>query len=86
MSRTPAAQEWFGSALARLKYSYNQPMTTTKAPPAPAPSEGQKTDDDMVRVNAQVTVAEHRKIKIYAAQQQTTISVLLREYIKNLPD
>lgn len=40
----------------------------------------------MVRVNAQVSEAEHQKLKIHAAKNRTTISELLRAFIATLPD
>nr|AWD72183.1 hypothetical protein pH1NP1_p005 [Polaromonas sp. H1N] len=39
-----------------------------------------------VRINAQVTQAEHQKLKIYAAKNRTTISELLRKFIGTLKD
>ena len=39
-----------------------------------------------VRINVQVPEAEHQKLKIYAAKNKTTISDLLREFIKTLKD
>lgn len=40
----------------------------------------------LVRINAQVTDAEHQKLKIHAAKNKTSISELLRKFIANLPD
>lgn len=40
----------------------------------------------LVRINAQVTETEHQKLKIHAAKNKTSISVLLREFIATLPD
>ena len=40
----------------------------------------------LVRVNAQVSEAEHQKLKIHAARNKTSISELLRAYIATLPD
>ena len=40
----------------------------------------------LVRINAQVTEAEHLKLKIYAAKNRTTISELLRKFIGTLED
>lgn len=40
----------------------------------------------LVRINAQVTESEHQKLKIHAAKNKTSISVLLREFIATLPD
>ena len=39
-----------------------------------------------VRINAQVTDAEHQKLKVHAAQHRTTISELLRNFIATLKD
>ncbi len=40
----------------------------------------------LVRVNAQVTEADHQKLKIHAAKNKTSISELLRAFIATLPD
>lgn len=40
----------------------------------------------LVRINAQVSEAEHQKLKIHAAKKKTSISDLLRGYIATLPD
>ncbi len=40
----------------------------------------------LVRINAQVTDAEHLKLKIHAARTKTSISELLRAFIASLPD
>ncbi len=40
----------------------------------------------LVRINAQVTQAEHQKLKIHAAKKKTSISELLRAFIATLPD
>ena len=45
-----------------------------------------KDDAVLVRINAQVTEAEHQKLKIYAAKSKTSISDLLRTYIATLPE
>ena len=45
-----------------------------------------KDDAPLVRINAQVTEAEHQKLKIHAAKSKTSISELLRAYIANLPE
>lgn len=60
-------------------------MTQQANPPA-KPPENPPNTTEMVRVNAHVTAAEHQKLKIYAAKKQTTISDLLREYIKSIPE
>ena len=51
----------------------------------PTPKNLNSTEPEM-RVNAKVTPAEHLKLKVYAAKNQTTISEIVRELIKNLPD
>jgi hypothetical protein len=58
-----------------------KPIPTPEPATAPA-----KTPGDFIRVNALVTQAEHQKIKVYAAQNQTTISDIFRKLIKSLPD
>jgi len=40
----------------------------------------------LVRINAQVSEAEHQKLKIHAAKNKTSISELLRAFIATLPD
>lgn len=40
----------------------------------------------LVRINAQVSEAEHQKLKIHAAKNKTSISDLLRAFIATLPD
>jgi len=40
----------------------------------------------LVRINAQVTVEDHQKLKIHAAKNKTSISDLLRAFISTLPD
>jgi hypothetical protein len=40
----------------------------------------------LVRINAQVTVEDHQKLKIHAAKNKTSISELLRAFIATLPD
>lgn len=59
---------------------------TTPPTAAQAADKPLKTPEDFVRVNALVTQAEHQKIKVYAAKNQTTISDLFRKLIKSLPD
>lgn len=59
---------------------------TTPPQAAQAADKQLKTPNDFVRVNALVTQAEHQKIKVYAAQNQTTMSDLFRALIKSLPD
>ena len=54
-----------------------------KPTPAPAPL---APSEELVRVNAQVTQAEHLKIKMHAVKNQTTISELIRAFIKTIPD
>lgn len=43
-------------------------------------------EPELVRINAQVTEAEHQKLKIHAAKNKTSISELLRAFIATLPD
>jgi len=38
----------------------------------------------MKRVNFDVTAEQHRKLKVYAANQGKTIRELLTEYVENL--
>ena len=40
----------------------------------------------LVRINAQVTEAEHQKLKIHAAKNKTSISELLRAFIATIPE
>ena len=54
------------------------------------PSAGKKAfsmadDAVLVRINAQVTEAQHQKLKIHAAKNKTSVSELLRAYIDALP-
>lgn len=60
-----------------------QPTDPTPALPAVTTV---KETADFIRVNALVTKAEHQKIKVYAAKNETTISDLFRKLIKSLPD
>ena len=39
----------------------------------------------MVRVNFDLSVEEHKKLKIYAAKQGITIKELLSQYVLSLP-
>lgn len=55
------------------------------------PSAGKKNflmadDAVLVRINAQVTEAQHQKLKIHAAKNKTSVSELLRAYIAQLPE
>ena len=56
------------------------------------PSAGKRNfsmaDDDavLVRINVQVTEAQHQKLKIHAAKNKTSVSELLRAFIASLPD
>lgn len=45
-----------------------------------------KPNEELVRVNAQVTETEHQKLKIHAAKQKVSITELLRKFIQSLPD
>ncbi len=40
----------------------------------------------LVRINAQVSEAEHQKLKMHAVKNKTSISELLRAFIATLPD
>lgn len=40
----------------------------------------------LVRINAQVTEAEHLKLKMHAVKNKTSISDLLRAFVATLPD
>ncbi|MDH6186935.1 hypothetical protein [Polaromonas sp. CG_23.6] len=53
---------------------------------AVVPTTGTQEPVVLVRINAQVTEAEHQKLKIYAAKNRTTISELLRKFIGTLKD
>ena len=53
---------------------------------AAVPNTGTQEPVVLVRINAQVTEAEHQKLKIYAAKNRTTISELLRKFIGTLKD
>lgn len=41
---------------------------------------------EMSRINVQVTSDEHLKLKMYCAKNRTSITELVREMIKALPD
>jgi hypothetical protein len=43
-------------------------------------------DAEMKRVNFELPVDQHTKLKIYAAQQCKTIKELLTEYVSDLPE
>lgn len=49
------------------------------------PASGEEKPDVLVRINAQVSEAEHQKLKLHAVKNRTTISKLLRDFIKALP-
>jgi hypothetical protein len=53
---------------------------------AVVPNAGAPEPVVMVRINVQVTEAEHLKLKIYAAKKRTTISELLRNFVATLKD
>jgi hypothetical protein len=55
-------------------------------PSASKPKISMADTPTLVRINAQVTDAEHQKLKIHAAKNKTTISELLRAFIATLPD
>lgn len=48
------------------------------------PAKATKQTEKRVRVNFDVSEAEHRKLKMMAAAQGTTVASLLRECIKGL--
>ena len=50
------------------------------------PGRPKKNEPDMVRVNVQVPLAEHKKLKVYCAQNGTSITDLVRSLIAGLPD
>ncbi|MDO8288012.1 MAG: hypothetical protein Q7T44_02220 [Parvibaculum sp.] len=63
--------------------------TTGLAAGRPSVSKQNRSMEDqpvLVRINAQVTEAEHQKLKIHAAKNKTSISELLRAFIGTLPD
>lgn len=63
--------------------------TTALAAGRPSVSKQNRSMQDqpvLVRINAQVTEAEHQKLKIHAAKNKTSISELLRAFIATLPD
>jgi len=43
-------------------------------------------NDDIKRVNFNLSTSEHTKLKIYAAKQGKSITELLVAYVKSLPD
>ena len=53
---------------------------------AAVPNAGAPEPVVLVRINVQVSEAEHQKLKIYAAKKRTTISELLRTFIGTLKD
>ena len=64
-------------------------QTTGLAAGRPSVSRQNRSMEDqpvLVRINAQVTQAEHQKLKIHAAKKKTSISELLRAFIATLPD
>ena len=66
-----------------------QMIENSNAPAAPAtPGRGRpkKNEPGLVRVNAQVPVDEHKKLKIHCAKTGETITDLVRRMIANLPD
>ena len=65
-----------------------QMIENSNAPAAPAtPGRGRpkKNEPGLVRVNVQVPVESHKKLKIYCAQNGTTITDLVRKLIDDLP-
>lgn len=61
----------------------NSNVPTTQA--KPGRGRPQKNEPGMVRVNVQVPVDGHKKLKIYCAQNGTTITDLVRKLIDDLP-
>jgi hypothetical protein len=61
-------------------------MQEKSTEPAAVPNASATEPPVLVRINAQVTEAEHQKLKIYAAKNRTTISELLRTFIGTLKD
>lgn len=49
-----------------------------------APAKATKQTERRVRINFDVSEAEHRKLKMMAAAQGKTVAALLRECIKSL--
>ena len=45
----------------------------------------QKNEPGLVRINVQVSAAEHKKLKVYVAQNDTTITYFFKDVIANLP-
>ena len=45
----------------------------------------QKNEPGLVRINVQVSAAEHKKLKVYVAQNDTTITHFFKDVIANLP-
>ena len=45
----------------------------------------QKNEPGLVRINVQVSAAEHKKLKVHIAQNDTTITHFFKNVIANLP-
>ena len=45
----------------------------------------QKNEPGLVRINVQVSAAEHKKLKVHVAQNDTTITHFFKNVIANLP-
>lgn len=43
-------------------------------------------DVELSRINAQVTISEHQKLKMYCAKNRTSITELIKKMIAELPD
>ena len=66
----------------------NKESNNTKPTPGTiknGPGRPQKNEPGMVRINVQVELAKHKKLKIYCAQNGTTITDLVRKLIDDLP-
>ncbi len=49
------------------------------------PGRPQKNAPGLVRINVQVSAAEHKKLKVHVAQNDTTITHFFKDVIANLP-
>ncbi len=70
---------------AQMKKNTIDAKNTTQEAVKTGPGRPQKNEPGMVRVNVQVTVEDHKKLKIYCAQTGTTITDLVRKLIGDLP-
>ena len=65
----------------------------TKSTPSPAEQlsankaeSGTTKEVELSRINAQVTIEEHLKLKLYCVKNRTSITELVRKMIAALPD